>query len=229
MQPTREAECRYEQMRPHWRAADHYPALAEIDLQLPARRRLEAHRRPRLGQQPLPQRRAGSLHRAQAQRDAQLRRRFLAHHIGIAAVPDQPLLEPRLAPGQRRRPANPRVAAPAALAQIPPHRLGTGAELTGNPLGAPATTLELQHRRHLVRRPHHVPPRSLVPRGTLHHPCHAHAHHHLPNEKGGEFMSPGRVIPCRPTVREQRREKLDAWRRSPSVNPRQTAPQFHQK
>ncbi len=72
MQPPRETECRHEQGGPYRHTADQNPTLAEVDLQLPPRRRLEPHRRARLGRQPLPQCCAGPLDRAQAQGDPQL-------------------------------------------------------------------------------------------------------------------------------------------------------------
>jgi hypothetical protein len=44
----RVAQRRPEQMQPHVLAADRHPRLAEVDLQLAARRRLEARLVPRL-------------------------------------------------------------------------------------------------------------------------------------------------------------------------------------
>jgi len=49
------AKRRHEQIKPHPLAADRNPRLAEIDLQLMARRRLEAQRRPRFRPQRLAQ------------------------------------------------------------------------------------------------------------------------------------------------------------------------------
>ena len=43
---------------------------------------------------PLPVRSTGSLHRPQAHRQPVLGRQLLPHHVGVAAVPHQPLLQP---------------------------------------------------------------------------------------------------------------------------------------
>jgi len=63
---SRVTEGRYEQVDPHLFIADRRPALAEIDLQLPPRRRLEAHRRQRLRRELTPQVRHRPLGRPQA-------------------------------------------------------------------------------------------------------------------------------------------------------------------
>jgi hypothetical protein len=70
--PARVAEGRHEQVDPHRLVADRHPALAEVDLQLPPRRRLEAHRRQRLRRELAPQVRHRPLDRAQADDKPQL-------------------------------------------------------------------------------------------------------------------------------------------------------------
>jgi hypothetical protein len=70
--PARVAEGRHEQVDPHLLVADRHPALAEVDLQLPPRRRLEAHRRQRLRRELAPQVRHRPLDRAQADDNPQL-------------------------------------------------------------------------------------------------------------------------------------------------------------
>jgi hypothetical protein len=47
------------------------------------------------GKSSLPQRLHGTLHHAQAHLEAQIALQFLRHDIGIAAVPDQLLRQPR--------------------------------------------------------------------------------------------------------------------------------------
>ena len=84
MQPTRMAEGRDEEEHLLLFVADPDPALAEVDLQLLAGPRLEAHRRPRFGPQRLSQMRHRPLHRAQAHHDILLRGELLAHDIGVA-------------------------------------------------------------------------------------------------------------------------------------------------
>ena len=91
---------------PSSKAPDQDAPLAEVDLQLVARRRLEADRRPRLGRQLTPQRRHLPLDRPQAQRDALLGQKLLTHHVGVAGMPPEALGQPFLEPRQRTRPAD---------------------------------------------------------------------------------------------------------------------------
>ena len=74
--------------------ADHHPLLAEVDLHLPAGRRLEPHRRPRLGRELPAQRRHRALDRAQAHRDPVLGHKLLPHHVGVAAMLPEPFRQP---------------------------------------------------------------------------------------------------------------------------------------
>ena len=92
----RTAQRRHEQMHVHDLLADQNPGGAEVDLQLPARRRLEADRRPGLGGQFTTQTDHRAFHRAQGHPDAMLRRQFLANHVGIAAMATEPLGQPNL-------------------------------------------------------------------------------------------------------------------------------------
>ena len=92
----RTAQRRHEQMHVHDLLADQNPGGAEVDLQLPARRRLEADRRPGLGGQFTTQSDHRAFHRAQGHPDAMLRRQFLANHVGIAAMATEPLGQPNL-------------------------------------------------------------------------------------------------------------------------------------
>ena len=157
--PTRVAQHGDEQIHPAPLAALHHdPPLAEVDLQLPFRRRLEPHRRQRRRRKLLPQVRHRPLHRAQARHHAQLGRQLLAHHVGVAAVATQPLSNPLLMPRQNAGPRRNPGRRPTARGYIPLHRLPVAAHLGRAPARAPAQPVQLQHRRHLVRRPHHLSP-----------------------------------------------------------------------
>ena len=98
------AKRRHEQIEPHALAADRRPRLAEIDLQLMPRRRLEAQRRPRLRPQRLAQPPHRPLDRAQAHRQPFLARQVLAHDVGVAAMSAKPLRQPLLKPVELLRP-----------------------------------------------------------------------------------------------------------------------------
>jgi len=97
------AERRHEERDQPRRAADLHTPLAEVDLQLPTRTRLEAHRRPSLGPQFLAQMRDRPLDRAQAHLDALLGSEFLTDHIGVAGMAAEPLFQPNLQAIQRLR------------------------------------------------------------------------------------------------------------------------------
>jgi len=77
--------------RPENQAADLDEPLAEVDLKLTARRSLEPHRRQRLGLQRLPVGLHGPLQSSQADGDPLLGDQILTHHVGVAAVADEPL------------------------------------------------------------------------------------------------------------------------------------------
>jgi hypothetical protein len=95
---------RHEQADAPALAVDRHAQLAEIDLQPPARRRLETNRRPGLRPQRPAQRRRRALHRAPADDQPVLARQILANHVGIApALPKplrQPVREPLKPPGR---------------------------------------------------------------------------------------------------------------------------------
>jgi transposase len=87
VQAARVAERRYEQVDPDGLAADHHPLLAEVDLHLPAGRRLEPHGRPRLRRELPAQRCDRPLDRAQAHRDPVLGQQLLSHLRFLGGVP----------------------------------------------------------------------------------------------------------------------------------------------
>jgi len=124
--------------------------LAEVDLQLLTRPRLEPHRRAGLGALLPAQVGDRALDRAQAHRDPELRRQFLPDHIGIAGMAEEPLAEP--SPLDLRR-------APAALRQPSLHRVPRTPRFGRDPLAPPTAGLQRKHGRHLIRRPHLDPPR----------------------------------------------------------------------
>ena len=80
------------------RAADLHQTLAEVDLQLSARRGLEPRRRQRLRLQRLTIGLHRALQRPQADRQPLLGEQVLAHHVRIAAMPNEPLAQPTLKP-----------------------------------------------------------------------------------------------------------------------------------
>jgi hypothetical protein len=84
--PARIAERGDEQIRPHLAAGDLDQALAKIDLQLFARRRLKPHRRPRFRRELSPIGLHRPLDRAQADDGALFGGKLLADHIGVAAM-----------------------------------------------------------------------------------------------------------------------------------------------
>ena len=96
MQSPRVPERSHEHERLNLGAADLDKALAEVDLQLPTRKRLEPGRRQRLGFERLPIRGNGALQRSQADAEPLLGDKILAHDVGIAAMPDEPLAQPVL-------------------------------------------------------------------------------------------------------------------------------------
>jgi hypothetical protein len=156
--PARVAQRGDEQVDPNPLHAERHPALAEVDLHLPARRRLEAHRGQRLRREFAPQGRHGALDRAQADLDAQLGRQLLAHHVRVAPVAAQALGQPRPVPGQRPRPPRRAARPPAPRGEVALHGLAAAAQLGRDPPRAPAQRVQPQHRRHLVRCPHPLPP-----------------------------------------------------------------------
>ena len=166
--PARVAQRGDEQVDPHRLLADPHRPLAEVDLQLPPRRRLEADRGQRFRRELAPQVGHRPLDRAQADRDAQLGRELLAHHVGVAPVPPEPLSQPRPVPGQQPRPRRRAVRCPAARGEVAPHGLAVAAQLGRDPSRAPAQSPQPQHRRHLVRRPHPLPPPVVHGRSKAH-------------------------------------------------------------
>jgi len=144
--PARIAQRRHKQIDAHALAADRDPGLAEIDLQLVARRCLKTQRRPRLGAQLPAQMRHRPLYRAQAYRKAVLALEILAHDVGIAAVPAKPRGQPIGKPTKRLRTARRAVAHPTFRRQIASHRAPIAATASGAsdpPAAAPAAALHL--------------------------------------------------------------------------------------
>jgi hypothetical protein len=137
--------------------ADLDQALAKIDLQLLAGRRLKPHRRPRLRGKLL-----GILHRplnrAQADEDA-----LLASSWRMTSMAAQPFPQPRLQAIER--PLAPRlpIRRPAAGRDVVPRRVAADPELPGNPFGAPPQPVQPEYRRNLFRLQHRLPPRILDP------------------------------------------------------------------
>ena len=134
-------------------ALDRDPALAEVDLQLSAGRRLEADRGQRFGRQLAPQMRHRPLHRAQADHNAQSRCQLLAHHVRIAPMTSQRVIQPGCMTRQQAGPGRNPTWRPGTRRQKPLNRLPIASNLRCDPPGAPTQAVKPLHRRHLVRRP----------------------------------------------------------------------------
>ena len=96
MAAPRVAERGHEDKRSHHCAGDLDQTLAEVDLHLPARRRLKPHASQRLRFQCLPEGLNGALQRPPADGHALFRKQILAHHVGVAAMPVEALAQPVL-------------------------------------------------------------------------------------------------------------------------------------
>src|SRR4051794_30183156 len=168
MHPAREAERRHEQEHLRRNASDQDPPFPEVDLELVTRRGLEAHRRSRLARQLPPKSRHLPLDRPQAQRNALLGQKLLAHHIGIPAVSAEAFGQPALKTGQRTRPPyRTAIRHVPARRHIATDRHVAAPKLARDPLDPPTQRLQPQHRRDLVRRPHLVSPQDLRLRHRL--------------------------------------------------------------
>src|SRR3546814_3432638 len=94
-----------------------------------ARRRLEPNRRPRRRLQLATPTRNTALDMAKAHRDPMFGRQLLAHHVGVAAVPEEPLAQPLVQPVEHRAPGRLAERRRAALTEVPPHRVPCATEL----------------------------------------------------------------------------------------------------
>jgi hypothetical protein len=159
IEPPRVAQRCHKQVHLYVLAADRHPALAKIDLQLLAGRRLKADRRARFRLQFATQVRYRPFDSPQGQADPFLALEFLANHIGIARMAAETLGYPILKPSQGSWPAAAAMRQPAAGRQIPTHRHMTAPQLARDPPDTPPQRLQPQHRRDLLRRLHHLSPR----------------------------------------------------------------------
>ena len=123
-QPPGEPQRQHAQVHPHPLAGDPHHALTKIRLQLLARWRLKPHRRQcRVAQLPPPGLHR-TFHRSQAHRDPLLALQLLTHHIGIAAMGQEPFPQPGPLAIENRVAAWLAVGLPAPLPQVFAHRLG---------------------------------------------------------------------------------------------------------
>lgn len=113
-------------------------------------RSLEPHRRLRLGRQQPPVRRDGPLDRAQAHVDPLLPHQVLAHHLGIAAVLEEALLQPRLLILELAAAGPSAVRHPTLGRNVASHRVLAAPELPGDAPQPPTERPQVQHRLHLV-------------------------------------------------------------------------------
>jgi hypothetical protein len=140
---------------------------AEVDLQLVARRGLEAHGGRRLSEHFAAQVCDGALDRAQAHLDAMFALQFLAHDITVAAVLAEALGQPLPVCRQLARPLRRLIRLPAALAQVAAYGVAAAAQLSADALGSQAQRLQLEHRLHVLRRLHRLPPLDPLGPGSL--------------------------------------------------------------
>lgn len=104
MKLSRVAERRHQDECLDFRSSDLDQPLPKVDLQLSARRPLKSRRRQRLRFQRLVGLH-GALQRPPADCRAFLGQQVLAHHTGIAAMPNEPLAQPALKTIETLRPA----------------------------------------------------------------------------------------------------------------------------
>jgi hypothetical protein len=188
MQQTRVAERGNEQEYRHRHAADRHTLLAEIDLQLTPRRRLEPQCRPGLRCEFGAEWRHRTLQRAQRHHDPAFPRQVLAHDIGIAVVADQPLAQPCGLAGQLRATPTAPVAMPLTRGQVVLHRRPATAKLARDPPRPPTNLMQPKHRCHCLRRLHQRPPRLCQPRRVCRFMRHVHP---SPSSRGDQIsLSP---------------------------------------
>ncbi len=166
--------------------ADPHPRLAEVDLQLLPRRRLEPHCRASLRLQFTPPARDPAFDVAKTEHHPMFGRQFLTDDVGVAAVSEEPLTQPILKPIQRRAPHRLSKRRRTTLAKISSHRVACAAELPRKPLGSPAKTVQPHHRRHLVRLQHLLSPRHGTTRDRV--AGFERFHHSLLFTKRGQFL-----------------------------------------
>lgn len=145
------SERRHEHECFYLRPADLDQTLAEVDLQLPARGRLEPRRRQRFGIQRLAIRLHGPLQGSPADRHVFLCQQILAHHIRIAPMPNEPLAQPTFKAVEPLRPLRGLERLHPARRHVVLHRVMTAAQLPRNPLQTPPTRPQAQHLRHVLR------------------------------------------------------------------------------
>jgi hypothetical protein len=143
--------------------ADRHPQLPEIRLQLLSRWRLVAHRRLTA----LPQRLAPGLHRPfhrpQAHPDPLLFHQLLPHHLGIAVVLLELLLQPLPVPIQLPGAIGAAIRLPLTQPQVAIQRVARDPQLRRDSPPAPAPLQQLAHHQHLLRCLHRALQRCQTP------------------------------------------------------------------
>src|SRR3546814_16151454 len=79
---------------------------------------------------------------AKAHRDPMFGRQLLAHHVGVAAVPEEPLAQPLVQPVEHRAPGRLAERRRAALTEVPPHRVPCATELASQALRTPTEPVQ---------------------------------------------------------------------------------------
>ena len=87
-----------------------------------------------------------------------LARQFLAHDIGIAAMPEEALAQPLVQSVEHRSAHRLAERHRAAGAKVTPNRVARAAELLREPLGSPAKRMQPHHRGHLLGLKHLLSP-----------------------------------------------------------------------
>src|SRR6185437_5802691 len=145
MKPSRVAERCHEHECLDFRSSDLDQALPEVDLQLSSRRRLKPRRRQSLRLQRLAIGLHGALQRPPADCHAFLGQQVLAHHVGIAAMPNEPLAQPTLKAVETLRPLRRLERLHPAGRHVALHRVMAAAQLSRNPLQTPPARPQAQH------------------------------------------------------------------------------------
>ncbi len=133
-------------MDPHPLAADPDTRIAEVDLHLMTRRRLEADRRPLLRFQLASPLSNSKLHGTQPNDDAMLARQFLANDIGIAVVAEKALPKPIIQTVKRCSTSRLAIRHHTTFTKVATNRIACAAELLRNPFRSPANLMQSNHR-----------------------------------------------------------------------------------
>jgi hypothetical protein len=156
--PARIAKRPDKHMDTHPLAADPYPRVAEVDLHLMTRRRLEAHRRPLLRFQFAPPLSNPKFYRAQPDDDAMLARQLLANDVRVPVVAKETLPKPivqtiKCCPTHGRAIRN-----NATFTKISANCVARASKLLRNSFRSPASFVKAYHGQNFFTRSHFLNP-----------------------------------------------------------------------